>query len=284
MYFLGVTTGASFIHKIFPRWAELAGIGEASLAGIDIAPGAAPERYRAAVATIRDDPQALGALVTTHKVALYAHARDLFTAFNAEAEELGEVGCIVRRGERLEGIGIDTLTGGLALRSIVGEGPFRGQALILGAGGAGVALAVHLRREHRPAGVILTDVATERLDRARRLVAARYELASENDRLIEALPAGSLVVNATGMGKDRPGCPIRAATRFPAGAVAWDFNYRGELLFLEYAGAQGARAVDGWEYFLHGWSQIMARVFGFGLTASLYQGFAAEARRRRERQ
>ena len=94
--------------------------------------------------------------------------------------------------------------------------------------------------------------------------------AEDHDRLLEAMPPGSLVVNATGMGKDRPGSPITPQARFPREAVAWDFNYRGKLRFLDYARAQGVRAVDGWEYFLHGWSQIMARVLGFDLTPELF--------------
>ena len=47
-----------------------------------------------------------------------------------------------------------------------------------------------------------------------------------------------MVVNATGLGKDSPGSPISDAATFPNGGIAWDFNYRGELLFLEQALSQ----------------------------------------------
>jgi len=273
MYFIGVTTASSSIHRIFPRWTELAGVAGAALVGVDIPVEAPPEACRAAVGRLRDDPTAEGALVTTHKVALWRHARDLFTGFDADAATLGEISCIVKRGERLTGLGIDTLTAGLALREILPDAPFRGHALILGAGGAAVALAVHLYRDHQPAEVTLTDISAARLDQIRRLTPARLRLISrpeDHDRLLAALPPASLVVNATGMGKDRPGSPLTAAARFPAGAVAWDFNYRGELGFLDHARAQGIRAVDGWSYFLHGWSQILSRVFGFDLTPDLF--------------
>src|SRR5713226_6250607 len=126
MYFIGVTTSESSIHRIFPRCAGLAGFGDATLVGADIPGGGPPEAYRPVVAAIRDDPEALGALVTTHKVGIYAHARDLFTDFDADAERLGEVSCIVHRGARLSGLAIDTLTAGLALQSVVAEKPFRG--------------------------------------------------------------------------------------------------------------------------------------------------------------
>ncbi|HSB14677.1 MAG TPA: hypothetical protein VLE22_09470 [Bryobacteraceae bacterium] len=282
MYFIGVTTAASSIHALFPKWTELAGIEGSELVGLDIEPGAPPQAYREAMRRLRDDTAAWGALVTTHKTAVYAHARDLFDGFDADAEALREVSCIVRREGRMTGVAIDTLTSGLALRQVTGNGPFQGQALIMGAGGAAVALAVHLSRRHRPSRVILTDVSAGRIVEASELAPAECMLVNvpeDHDRILGAMAEGVLVVNATGMGKDRPGCPITVQARFPAGSVAWDFNYRGDLLFLENARAQGIRAVDGWEYFLHGWSQIMARVFGFDLTPELFTAMRDEAER-----
>ena len=104
--------------------------------------------------------------------------------------------------------------------------------------------------------------------------------AEDHDAIMRTLRPGALVVNATGMGKDRPGCPLTAHARFPDSSTAWDFNYRGSLRFLEYAHKQGTRAVDGWDYFLHGWAEIMARVFGFELTCGLFDAMRAEAQRR----
>ena len=88
--------------------------------------------------------------------------------------------------------------------------------------------------------------------------------------LLASRQPGSLIVNATGAGKDLPGSPVSGQAKFPKDAVAWDFNYRGDLLFLDYAAAQGTRAINGWDYFLHGWSRIMAEVYGFALTPSLF--------------
>src|SRR5262249_5515856 len=218
MYFIGVTTSESSIHRIFPLWTRLAGFRDATLAGADIPLGGSPETYRSVVTAIRDGPSALGALVTTHKVRIFEYAHDLFTDFDADAKRLGEVSCIVHRGARLSGLAVDTLTAGLALQSVIAEKPFRGQVLIMGAGGAAVALAVHLYREHQPSQVILTDISAARLRQARHLTAARSVLVSgpeDHDRLVEALPAGSLIVNATGMGKDRTGSPITSRARFP---------------------------------------------------------------------
>ena len=277
MYFLGVTTAQSSIHKIFPRWTELAGIAGARLIGVDIPLDAEPAQYRDAVRRILDDPDAWGGLVTTHKVSIHRHAAALFTEFDDDAARLGEVNCIVRRPDRLAGLATDTLTAGLALHDILPE-TFASSALILGAGGAAVALAVNLYRHHRPREVVLTDISASRLDQVRALTPARCELVrtpADHDRLIAAMPPESLIVNATGIGKDRPGSPVTEAVRFPARAIAWDFNYRGQLTFLDHARRQGARAVDGWNYFLHGWSQVMSRVFGFDLTPELFAKMVA---------
>ena len=76
---------------------------------------------------------------------------------------------------------------------------------------------------------------------------------------------GSLVVNATGLGKDAPGSPITDQANFPANSLVWEFNYRGDLLFLRQAKAQeSARNLtieDGWTYFVHGWTRGVADVF-----------------------
>jgi shikimate 5-dehydrogenase len=278
MYFLGVTTGQSSIHSIFPSWVELAGLGEASLLGIDIGLDSPADAYVAAVQTILDDPCAAGGLVTTHKVHVFDHARELFTDFDCDAAALGEVNCIVRRPGSLAGLATDTLTAGLALRAIIEERP--PATLILGAGGAAVALAVNLFRENPDALVILTDISAARLEHVRTLIPARcllVESAADHDLLLGGMPPGSLIVNATGVGKDRQGSALTPAARFPDGAIAWDFNYRGNLTFLDIARSQGIRAVDGWNYFLHGWSQVMARVFGFELTPELFANMAAAA-------
>src|SRR3982750_1591200 len=130
MYFVGVTTGQSSVHKIFARWAEIAGVPDAVLAGIDNPVGAPAQSYMDATRTIRDDPESWGALVTTHKISIYEHGRAFFTDFDADAGLLGEVSCIVRRPDRMEGIAVDPIPSRLALEAIVGHEPFPGDVLI----------------------------------------------------------------------------------------------------------------------------------------------------------
>ena len=52
------------------------------------------------------------------------------------------------------------------------------------------------------------------------------------DAIIATLKPGSLVINATGLGKDAPGSPLSDPAGVADEGLAWDFNYRGDLLFL----------------------------------------------------
>jgi shikimate dehydrogenase len=87
--------------------------------------------------------------------------------------------------------------------------------------------------------------------------------------LLESLQAGSLVVNATGLGKDRPGSPLLSDARFPRATLAWDFNYRGDLEFLRQARKAGAATVDGWDYFVAGWGAALTAIADQPFTAQL---------------
>jgi shikimate dehydrogenase len=288
MVFVGVTTGDSSINRIFPRWRDALGLGEAELVGCDIALDAPPEDYRAAVESMRDE--AAGALVTSHKIDILRHARDLFDELDEHARRLNEVSCIAIRDGRVLGWAKDPVTGTRSLDALLPNGHFAatgGHALIMGAGGAGTALAHCLQaRADRPERIVVTDRAPDRLARARELVGggprdgsapagelARdggaaielVEIAEPHDHLLASLPPGTLVINATGMGKDRPGSPLTDAATFPDRAVAWELNYRGELRFLRQARAQAAArrliVEDGWRYFLEGWSSHIEEVF-----------------------
>ena len=147
MYFIGVTTGSSSIMRVFPEWARHLGL-HAVLEGVDLPLHAAPERYREVVGFIRDDPQSLGALVTTHKLDLLKASRELFDELGEDAELLGEVSSISKSDRRLVGHAKDPVTSGLALEAIVPDGYWSGGAelAILGAGGSSLALTLHLHR------------------------------------------------------------------------------------------------------------------------------------------
>ena len=101
------------------------------------------------------------------------------------------------------------------------------------------------------------------------------------DEILAKLPPASLVVNATGMGKDRPGSPISDAGRFPQNGVVWEFNYRGSLEFLALARRQKAERglviEDGWRYFVHGWTQVIADVFDIPMPRAMVDELALVA-------
>ena len=96
-----------------------------------------------------------------------------------------------------------------------------------------------------------------------------------------ALAEGSVVINATGMGKDTPGSPITSNGLFPQNGVAWEFNYRGDLDFMHQALAQKesrkVKVEDGWLYFVHGWTQVVGQVLHIDITPELFTRFEAVA-------
>lgn len=280
--FVGVTTGQSSIMRIFPRWRGLLGLGDdVELTGCDLPVGAAPERYREVVQGIKEDPAKLGALVTTHKIDLYRAASDLFDRLDEHATLMEEISSISKRGDRLIGGAKDAVAAGRALTRMLGPGYFEGaeEILCLGSGGAARAITTHLltrvEKADRPGKVVATDRDPERLAGIEALhrklgspVPVEYVLSDDahhNDRLVSELPPRSLVINATGMGKDTPGSPITNAARFPDHGIAWELNYRGALDFLHQAWAQRAtrrlRVEDGWRLFLLGWTTVMEDVF-----------------------
>ena len=119
MGFVGVSTGGSSIRKVFPEWADALQLPTRTLVGHDVALDSPPQVYREVVEAIRDDPQHWGALVTTHKMAVHAAARDLFDACDDLAETFGEISCIAKRGGRLVGSAKDPVTVRLALEEFM---------------------------------------------------------------------------------------------------------------------------------------------------------------------
>jgi shikimate 5-dehydrogenase len=300
MGFVGVSTAGSSIMAIFPRWAEILDLPTRTLVGHDLPLDATPADYRSLVEQIRDDPDHLGALVTTHKMGLFEAAHDLFDELDPFSTLCGEISSISKRNGRLLGHAKDPITAGLAASEFLPGDHFAStgaHVLILGAGGAGTALSWYLsEREDRPESIVVTDTSTTRLEHLRDVHSRRgtppdlieYSLASDPEitlDLLAALPAGSLVVNASGLGKDRPGSPVPEGGLFPRGAFVWEFNYRGSLEFLAQAREQESASdlvvVDGWRYFIHGWTQVIAEVFDLQLTDDLVErlaGAAADAR------
>ncbi len=285
MYFVGVTTGQSSINRIFPIWAEALGL-DAEIKGIDVSLHAPAEDYRAVVEFIKNDPLSLGALVTTHKIDLYNACTDLFEYFDPYACQFGEISSISKRGTMLCGHAKDPISVGLALDSFIPTDHWRkcpkAQACVLGAGGSALAVCAYLQHEKHgdniPARIQMNNRSVPRLQKAVELLeSSRVPISFNlcpipewNDKVVEVMPEGSMVINATGMGKDRPGSPLTDACRFPEHGIVWEFNYRGTLEFMHQAEAQqkdrNLQIEDGWTYFIHGWTQVIAEVFHIDIT------------------
>ncbi len=290
MYFVGVTTRQSSIMKVFPKWSDVLGLG-AQIDGYDAPLHAPAEHYRAIVEHIKSDPLSMGALVTTHKI-------DLLEG-DARPVRLSGPLCRALRGNfaspkrdgMLRGHAKGPITSGLAWEAFVEPGYWGrsgGHVLCLGAGGSAVAISVYLTERpdaaDRPAKFIAVNRSQPRLTELRRIheriktdITFEYVLNQDpraNDARMAALPPGSMVINATGMGKDRPGSPITDDGLFPLNGIAWELNYRGKLDFMHQAlrqsASRGVKVEDGWVYFLHGWSQVVAEVFDVTLTPALF--------------
>ena len=286
LYFIGVTTGKSSIMRVFPAWADHLGLSDAVIRGMDFPLHAPAADYRDAIRFIKSDPLSLGALVTTHKIDLFKACHDLFDVIDPHAATMDETSCISKRDGKLVCHAKDPISSGLALDAFLPKDHFArtgAEVFSIGAGGSTIALTWHLMRRERgadvPSRIVVSDRDQARLDEIRRIhagiatdVALDYVLAATpdgNDRVLEALKPGSLAINATGLGKDAPGSPLTQAARFPTNGIVWDLNYRGELVFLDQARAQAdarhLQVEDGWVYFIHGWTQVIAEVFGIDI-------------------
>jgi shikimate dehydrogenase len=288
MYFIGVTTKQSSIMRIFPTWAEILGL-DAQLTGYDAPLNAPTHIYQEIVEHIKHTPMVKGALVTTHKLDLVRATKHLFDEFDSYATLTGEVSSISKRNSKLVGHAKDPISSGLSLKAFLPKNYWQNNAHVLcfGAGGAAVSISLYLSSQqhyNQPKNFIVTDISEERLEHIRDIhkhlktdLKFEYVLNADtkrNDELMQHLPGGSLVINATGMGKDRPGSPVSDAGVFPQDGFVWELNYRGELDFLKQAKVQQQRCnlyiEDGWVYFLHGWTQVMAEIFDFALTPELF--------------
>ena len=290
-YFIGVTTGKSSIMKVFPLWMKILGREDVIIEGIDCKIHDDPDIYRQAVAQIKYDSLSLGALVTTHKIDLLSAARDMFDYLDPYAMITDEVSSISKLDGRLEGHAKDPITSGASLDAIIEKDYFAktgGDVLSFGAGGSAIATLLHLINKKdkgdRPEKFVFVNRSQGRLDHAKEMVSGLetdieidYICNSDpsvNDQIMDKFPPYSIIINATGMGKDTPGSPVTWEGKFPMHSISWEFNYRGELDYLHQSLAQAeshqVKVEDGWLYFVHGWTQVIAQVLHFDLTPVLF--------------
>ena len=288
-WFIGVTTGQSMIMRLFPIWKEVLGIQGTLMHGVDLTPGVGGQKIRETVNELRTNPDVLGALVTTHKLAVWEEASDLFAKVDEHATRLQEISCISKdKNGKLIGHAKDPITSGKAMESILGKNHWqshpKAEAMVLGCGGAGTAIIEQLlsgEEGNTPQKITGLEHNRGRIDKVKKDFSYTKKLILEESEpsgetaaaIMTRLPPNSLIVNATGMGKDLPGSPVPKLINFPVQVIVWELNYRGSIEFYWHAKEQEEsrklRVHDGWDYFLLGWSSVMEEVFHFELTEPL---------------
>lgn len=269
------------------------------IAGCDLPIHAEPKRYREVVQRIKHGAHERGALITTHKIDLFEACRDLFDEVDDFAQLCGETSCLSKHGGGLRARATDPIAAGKSLEEFLPKEPC--EVICLGGGGSAIAITLYLMRREprssRPTRIKVVNRTEPRLDALRAIHAqlnsetqVEYVANSDprvNDDLLKGLPPGSLVINATGMGKDTPGSPVTDAGVFPLGSYVWELNYRGELGFLHQALAQRYERQlhlrDGWRYFLHGWLTVIEEVFGLTIDDHQFNTLAALSESERPR-
>jgi shikimate 5-dehydrogenase len=303
--FLGISTAGSLAHRTFPGWSEIFCPG-AVMRGIDLPEGAGPARFRDLMAAMTASPRVLGAVVTSHKLRLFSACADLLDDAEPLVALTREINSVdTRTGVRafardpqsldiiLDGIGGADGGGGAPAG---GCGPVPRAVLCIGAGGSAIALMLAMRLDI--AGTLAAGRPVLRAGRAARgplTIVGRDQASLGNIRAVRdrcGIPGegvvlrlapdagavagcvrsaapGTVVCNATGLGKTSPGSPLPDLAAFPPGAVAWDFNLRGPLTFLSQARQAGVATEDGWDFFVAGWAAALAAITGTELTPDL---------------
>jgi shikimate dehydrogenase len=303
--FVGVSTSGSLAHAVFDSWA--AELGQPwTLRGIDVPADAPPAAFRGLVSAMRANPAVQGAVITAHKLRVYRACGQDLERRDWLAEVTHEINALAT-GQALGGYARDALSLARVLPTLIrSAGAVTARdlhVLCLGAGGAATALllALHLDtdpggdrpasprpRADPPASVTFTDVDPRALADLRS-VAARAGIAesrlsfirvrepADSDVLVARLPSPAVVINATGLGKDAAGSPVTGAARFGPAVLAWDLNYRGDLLFLRQAAAAGAATMDGWDYFVAGWAGGLTAIAQTAFTTDVLTRFTQAA-------
>jgi shikimate 5-dehydrogenase len=286
--FVGVTTRQSAVVPLFESWCRALRLNW-ELRHWDIELDASRKVYDQFLSSVRSENY-VGALVTTHKANLYSLSGLNFDLLEPSCVSLAEVGVVYRRGDAICGGVSDIESGGAVLERIVLSQHWKvgsRRAVVLGAGGAGLAAAWNLavRGVGHATSVTLVEARRDRLLEVQDLLSRwptmvpltlEHTTADADKFLTSPEPAG-LVINATGLGKDRPGSPIASAASLPDRCMVWDFNYRGTLEFLKMARkpavARDIECFDGGDYFAAGWSVVMCRVAGIPWSREIFEVF-----------
>lgn len=156
----------------------------------------------------------------------------MFDAIAPFAALMRETSCISKGNGKLVCHAKDPISSGLSMDGFLGVDHFvrtRADVFLIRAGGSPIALTRHLMRQSRGAVVPrriavsnrrqyrLGDIAKVQspIDMSVMLDYVLPPRSTQNDEVLPSLRPGSLVINATGLGKDAPGSLLSDAATFP---------------------------------------------------------------------
>jgi shikimate dehydrogenase len=306
LYFIGITPVQSAITQILPLWSKILGVN-LDLICINLSIDASAHEYRQIVSQIKDDTHALGSVVTNHKTRLFEYASDLFDEVDELAQLTKEISTIAKQGSFIAGSsGADCLSTTYSIKNMLGQNYWQNNisdVVCFGAGGVARSIALSLiydfesssplttKQSYMPRRLFLVDIDQQQLRAIESLLEKKngnietkyfyHSAASDNDELLSKLAVGSLIINASGLGKDQPGSPLTDQAIFPVESVIWELNYRGERHFLKQARSQEIQQKlhihDGWLCFLYGWTQALQLMLRQRFSVQQFQQLASVA-------
>jgi shikimate 5-dehydrogenase len=286
VYLVGVQPLPQKLLDTLPKWARK--FGHRSTAIVPVAATSEPDvaGYRSFVDFLRDEYNAVGAILMSHAAAMFEHTRDMFDELDGDTELLGEIGVAIRSPGKLSGLAPAKSAALHAYQQVFGSDSEPEEALIIGATRPARALALALSSSAGDTGlrrVILTTLDGKSMSDMRQRIAGlpedqqpelrHIESQLEHDRLVTLLPPGSLIVNAAEPSDDNTASPVGEAALFPQNGLVWDLDAVGiSSPFLDKArhqrSARGLRLADGPAFHQIQWIAAAAAVFGAETTAA----------------
>jgi shikimate dehydrogenase len=199
-----------------------------------------------------------------HKIVMYDLIRSLGHELSDAARALGSVNTVLNEGGRLTGFSTDGEGWLAAIREEFGVDVRDMRVMILGAGGAGRALAMQaalvkcerlvlvnrtFERARELADQLAPIIASDKLLGPRaRLVALPWD----EDLIAQEMPNIDLVVNATSCGLKSTDAPLLSSRVFTPSLLVYDTIYKPHRTkFLLNAEQSGARVANGLSMLLH---------------------------------
>ena len=280
IYLVGTEPLPEGLLDVYPKWARRFGHRSTAIVPVTAPTESHAGEYQRFVDFLRDEYNAVGAVMVSQASSLFEHTRQLFDGFDDDTELLGEIGVALRAPGTLSALSPAKNAALQAYEHTFGVDSEPTEVLIIGANGPARALALALSSSAGPSGprrVCLTTLDGKSMTDMRQRVAdlpedrrptlRHIESQLEHDRLVTLLPPGSLVVNATRPVDEDTPSPVGSAALFPKNGLVWDLEAVGiSSPFLDKARQQrrerDLRLADGPIFHHYQWLAAAMAVFG----------------------